>query len=130
MWIVPPAIPSTEGCRPEPAVSKSAALTAPDVRAVYELAAEGRDLGADPAPRCRAPQQGPAGRGARGTARGGGGGPWGAAPPGGGGPASAGGGRAARLWSGRAETRGIGEWGWDNGFDQEPWVRSVETFDA
>src|SRR4051812_13519346 len=109
MWIVPTAIPSSEGCRPEPAVSKSAALTAPDVRAVYELAAECRDLGDDPAAWWRHFGERLAGLA---------------------GADFAGCGQVARLWSGRAETRGIGEWGWDNGFDQEPWGRSVETFDA
>ena len=39
-------------------------------------------------------------------------------------------GEVADLRRDRATTLGIGEWGWDNGFDREPWDRSVEMFDA
>jgi DNA-binding CsgD family transcriptional regulator len=90
-------------------MGKSSALRARDVRAVYELAGACRDLGDDPGGWWRHyGQQLAALAGAD----------------------FAGCGQVAGVATGRAETLGIGEWGWENGFDRGAWVRSAEAFEA
>lgn len=90
-------------------MSKSAQLRSRDVRALYVLAGECRDLGDDPST-------------------------WwahyGSRLAGLTGANFAGCGQVRYDSAGRAETLGIGEWGWDHGFDPEPWRESVAAFDA
>jgi DNA-binding CsgD family transcriptional regulator len=38
-------------------------------------------------------------------------------------------GQVQDVASGKVQTLGIGEWGWENGFDREPWLASVKNFD-
>jgi DNA-binding CsgD family transcriptional regulator len=89
-------------------VPRSGQLRTSDIRALYELAAELRDLGDDPL--IWWPHFGE--RLAKLTDA-----------------QFAGCGEVKDVASGKVETLGIGEWGWENGFDREPWLASVQNFD-
>lgn len=88
---------------------RSARLRATDVRAVYRLAGECRDLGDDAAVWWKH-----FGRRLAGLI----------------GADFAGCGQVVGPLREGATTRGVAEWGWENGFDKEPWDRSVELHDT
>jgi DNA-binding CsgD family transcriptional regulator len=87
---------------------KSEHLRIPDVYAIYELADECRQLGDDPNVWWRHYARRLAGLA---------------------GADFAACGQVANMRPEGADTLGIGDWGMDNGFDPEPWMKSIEAFD-